>query len=304
MIRTESPKVKKVALQKTIQHSLEGTYKVKTSRKIVKTRSNSGTSPNKKIFIKKKRLSNSSPRKRFALAKVLNPFRIDRRPNQKILKRSITPRKSNSSSTRSSTKSVVKHKLSPKIPTPTKTETPAMMKRPAPPKPARKTPVKAKPSTTLINVQGVRYTISDNGRKLNRIAEVVPEQPKVPKKLFLEGEEYIEDEPGILIRSRNSMTRASITSAKQRSINTILKSQTRSKQYCMFFNKFGKCKKKEDGVCPYIHDPEKVAVCRKFLQGNCFKDNCLLAHKVAPEKMPVCKFFLEGVCVKDPCPYR
>ena len=81
---------------------------------------------------------------------------------------------------------------------------------------------------------------------------------------YFSGEEYIEDEPGVLIRSRNSMTRQSITSYKQRSINTILKSQTRSKQYCMFFNKFGKCKKKEDGVCPYIHDPEKVAVCKDF----------------------------------------
>ena len=28
-----------------------------------------------------------------------------------------------------------------------------------------------------------------------------------------------------------------------------------------------------------------------------------LSLKVAPEKMPVCKFFLEGVCVKDVCPY-
>ena len=165
MIRTESPKVKKVALQKKPQNSLEGTYKVKTNRKIVKTSSNS---PHKKIFIKKKRLSNSSPRKRFALAKVLNPFRIDRRPNQKILKRSITPRKSNQS--RSSNKSI-KHKLSPKVPTPKKTETP-VIKTPAPPKPARKTPVKPKPSTTLINVQGVRYSISDNGRKLNRIGNV------------------------------------------------------------------------------------------------------------------------------------
>ena len=135
---------------------------LKQHLKIVKTNSNS---PHKKIFIKKKRLSNSSPRKRFALAKVLNPFRIDRRPNQKILKRSITPRKSNQS--RSSNKSI-KHKLSPKVPTPKKTETP-VIKTPAPPKPARKTPVKPKPSTTLINVQGVRYSISDNGRKLNRI---------------------------------------------------------------------------------------------------------------------------------------
>lgn len=72
----------------------------------------------------------------------------------------------------------------------------------------------------------------------------------------------------------------------------------------MFFNKFGKCKKKEDGVCPYIHDKDKVAVCRKFLQGNCFKEHCLLSHKVAPEKMPSCKFYLEGLCTKDPCPYR
>ena len=31
------------------------------------------------------------------------------------------------------------------------------------------------------------------------------------KKFYLEGEEYVEDEPGVLIRSRSSMTRASIT---------------------------------------------------------------------------------------------
>jgi len=101
------------------------------------------------------------------------------------------------------------------------------------------------------------------------------------------------------------MTRASITSYKARSINTILKSQTRSKQYCMFFNKFGKCNKKEKGMCPYIHDPEKVAVCRRFLAGHCPNSACLLSHKVAPEKMPSCKFFLAGNCTKgQDCPYR
>merc|ERR1712079_130110 len=151
---------------------------------------------------------------------------------------------------------------------------------------------------------------SSNTKKIAPSSTIQPPNPNLnessilAKKLFIEGEEYIEDEPGILIRSRNSMTRQSINSAKQKSINTILKSQTRSKQYCMFYNKFGKCKKKEDGVCPYIHDPEKVAVCRKFLQGNCFRDACLLSHKVAPEKMPNCKYYLEGVCSRDPCPYR
>lgn len=205
------------------------------------------------------------------------------------------------------------------------------MKRPVPPKPTRK-----KLSTTLINVQGVRYSVTDNGRKLNRLEPPKVETPKpvvavktptlpgtenestspvqrptttsindiIPRKLYLDGEEYIEEEPGVLIRSRNSMTRQSITSYKNRSINTIIKSQTRSKQYCMFYNKFGKCNKKEKGMCPYIHDPSKVAVCRKFLQANCHNDNCLLSHQVAPEKMPSCKFYLQGLCTKDPCPYR
>ena len=199
-------------------------------------------------------------------------------------------------------------------------------------------------AATLIQVNGVRYSVSENGHKLKRLPPKEPSEdgnadedkqsskinlcnkqlppavsiePKkdessveekaksVPKKKFyLEGEEYVEDEPGILIRSRNSMTRASITNYKSRSINTILKSQTRAKQYCMFYNKFGKCNKRDKGVCPYIHDPEKVAVCRKFLHGNCYKEDCLLSHKVAPEKMPSCKFFLEGLCTKENCPYR
>merc|ERR1719150_3580329 len=107
----------------------------------------------------------------------------------------------------------------------------------------------------------------------------------------------------LFTRSRHSLTRQSITQAKNRSINTILKHQTRSKQYCMFYNKFGKCTKKEAGNCPFIHDRDKIAVCRRFLQGSCHKDNCLLSHKAAPEKMPVCKFYLEGVCSKEPCPY-
>ena len=150
-----------------------------------------------------------------------------------------------------------------------------------------------------ISLQGVRYEVYDNGRKLNRIeskpsgtpktAAAVPDvaakQPPaeiIPRKLYLDGEEYIEDEdqPGVLIRSRNSMTRQSITSYKNRSINTIIKSATRSKQYCMFFNKFGKCNKRDNGMCPYIHDPSKVAVCRKFLQANCHNEKCLLSHQV------------------------
>ena len=328
VIRVQSTKKLSSKNSAAANLSLEGTYKVKTDKKIVKRSPIFNTPFSTKK--RKRRFSNSPSivhKKRFKLVKVLNPFRVDRRKNKKeaqsrkIMTRSLTPRRqgsTTSSKTKKINSPVVKSSILKESQKP-KSCTPQLMKKPVPPKPVRKTPVRPKPAvaTTLINVQGIKYTISDNGRKLNRLSEQKEEMkaPIVPnptlneskilaKKLFIEGEEYIEDEPGVLIRSRNSMTRQSINSAKQKSINTILKSQTRSKQYCMFYNKFGKCKKKEDGVCPYIHDPEKIAVCRKFLQGNCHKDKCLLSHKVAPEKMPTCKFYLEGICTKDPCPYR
>ena len=35
----------------------------------------------------------------------------------------------------------------------------------------------------------------------------------------------------------------------------------KKKKYCMFYNRFGKCNRKEN--CPFIHDPEKIAVCTR-----------------------------------------
>jgi len=217
----------------------------------------------------------------------------------------------------------------------------------APSKPHR-TKHLAQPHPTLANskvitVQGIKFSVAENGRKLKRLP--TPPSPSLSysasvsqscatstspgqastspltdnkaspathntstatvtsKKVYLGGEEFDEIEPGVFSRSRHSLTRQSITQAKNRSINTIIKNANRSKQYCMFYNKFGKCTKKETGSCPFLHDQEKVAVCRRFLQGSCIKEKCLLSHKVAPEKMPACKYFLEGVCSKEDCPY-
>jgi hypothetical protein len=71
----------------------------------------------------------------------------------------------------------------------------------------------------------------------------------------------------------------------------------------MFYCKFGKCNKGDK--CPYIHDPSKVAVCRKFLQGKCQDEKCPLSHKLSSkdQSMPVCWFFLRGVCTNENCPY-
>ena len=34
-----------------------------------------------------------------------------------------------------------------------------------------------------------------------------------------------------------------------------------AKKYCMFFNRFGKCERGSN--CPFVHDPDRVAVCTR-----------------------------------------
>ncbi len=103
-----------------------------------------------------------------------------------------------------------------------------------------------------------------------------------------------------------------VAAALARSRNRTLKrGRKRPDEFCLFFNRFGRCAKGEAG-CPFLHDPEKVAVCRAFLKGACRGkgdldggrgSSCLLSHKVEQEKMPTCAFFLKGACTKDDCPY-
>ncbi|XP_028409994.1 zinc finger CCCH domain-containing protein 3-like isoform X2 [Dendronephthya gigantea] len=85
----------------------------------------------------------------------------------------------------------------------------------------------------------------------------------------------------------------------------VKKQKSKSEEYCMFFNKFGKCTKKEQGKCPYVHDPTKIAVCTRFLRGKCQQLNgtCPFSHKIDKEKMPICQYFLKGKCNRDDCPY-
>uniref|UniRef100_A0A4W5S0K6 Zinc finger CCCH domain-containing protein 3 n=1 Tax=Hucho hucho TaxID=62062 RepID=A0A4W5S0K6_9TELE len=93
--------------------------------------------------------------------------------------------------------------------------------------------------------------------------------------------------------------------AVQRSLAIIRHARQKKtqKQYCMYFNRFGKCNR--GNICPYIHDPDKVAVCTRFLRGTCKQTDgtCPFSHKVAKEKMPVCSYFLKGICNNSSCPY-
>ncbi|XP_060934125.1 zinc finger CCCH domain-containing protein 3 [Limanda limanda] len=105
--------------------------------------------------------------------------------------------------------------------------------------------------------------------------------------------------------TRPSSTRHLASRAVQRSLAIIRHAHQKKqeKQYCMYYNRFGKCNR--GNTCPYIHDPDKVAVCTRFLRGTCKQADgtCPFSHKVAKEKMPVCSYFLKGTCNNSECPY-
>ncbi|XP_072540398.1 uncharacterized protein zc3h3 isoform X2 [Salminus brasiliensis] len=105
---------------------------------------------------------------------------------------------------------------------------------------------------------------------------------------------------------RASSVRHVASRAVQRSLAIIRQAHQKkqqAKQYCMYYNRFGKCNR--GNSCPYIHDPDKVAVCTRFLRGTCKKTDgtCPFSHKVSKEKMPVCSYFLKGICNNSSCPY-
>ncbi|KAJ3599753.1 hypothetical protein NHX12_033709 [Muraenolepis orangiensis] len=93
---------------------------------------------------------------------------------------------------------------------------------------------------------------------------------------------------------RPSSSRHLASRAVQRSLAIIRNARSRKQQqrnYCMYYNRFGKCNRGD--ACPFIHDPDKVAVCTRFLRGTCKQaaGTCPFSHRVDKEKSPVCLLF-------------
>ncbi|KAG5568493.1 hypothetical protein H5410_064501 [Solanum commersonii] len=134
----------------------------------------------------------------------------------------------------------------------------------------------------------------------------VPEAKKsyIPKRLLIGNDEYVRVGNGNkLVRNPKRRVRILASEKVRWSLHTARIRLARKKQYCQFFTRFGKCNK-DNGKCPYIHDPSKIAVCSKFLNGSCSDTNCKLTHEVIPERMQDCSYFLQGICANENCPYR
>ncbi|XVF64485.1 hypothetical protein PTKIN_Ptkin09bG0173600 [Pterospermum kingtungense] len=173
-----------------------------------------------------------------------------------------------------------------------------------------------RPGERIFRIGSVRYKMDSSRRSLQRISEDESSCPAghlaesstkksyVPRRLVIGNDEYVRIGNGNqLVRDPKKRTRVLASEKVRWSLHTARLRLAKKRKYCQFFTRFGKCNK-DDGKCPYIHDPSKIAVCTKFLKGLCSNPNCKLTHKVIPERMPDCSYFLQGLCTNENCPYR
>ncbi|XP_021895300.1 uncharacterized protein LOC110812756 isoform X2 [Carica papaya] len=168
----------------------------------------------------------------------------------------------------------------------------------------------------IFRIGSIRYRMDSSKRTLQRIPdessscsagfllEDEAKKPYVPRRLVIGNDEYVRIGNGNqLIRDPKKRARVLASEKIRWSLHTARLRLAKKRKYCQFFTRFGECNK-DDGKCPYIHDPSKIAVCTKFLNGLCSNSNCKLTHKVIPERMPDCSYFLQGLCTNTNCPYR
>ncbi|BFZ19441.1 hypothetical protein BsWGS_22480 [Bradybaena similaris] len=145
----------------------------------------------------------------------------------------------------------------------------------------------------LISLRGVHFHVDRSGKKLCRTQPATASGALATEKKSASSHADVN-----VVNFANRVIHRSIaiTTAKYKKNN-----QKSKKPYCKFFSRFGKCHRGDN--CPYVHDPEKVAVCTRFLRGRCEVKDCPFSHKASVNKMPVCLFFLRGSCSRDSCPY-
>ncbi|KAG0719586.1 Zinc finger CCCH domain-containing protein 3 [Chionoecetes opilio] len=168
--------------------------------------------------------------------------------------------------------------------------------------------VKIFDSRCTVFLRGEKFHLTAGGRTLQRVKDSTPARSSLPR-VHLGGLTYSRTRTGLYELTKTHQARAVLSSARQRSMVTLIQKRRKASfqkrnEYCVFFNRFGRCSKKNRGECPYIHDSTRVAICTRFLRGRCPVNNCPFSHTVDPHKMPVCSHFLKSVCTREDCPYR
>ncbi|OCL05581.1 CCCH zinc finger protein [Glonium stellatum] len=141
-----------------------------------------------------------------------------------------------------------------------------------------------------IQIDGIRFQVTDGGSKLMRISSDSNPVHATPKQAKIGGVTFF--------RSKNgNLYRAGLVKAKKR--HTVKKLD----EPCLRFTTTGSCSKGPH--CRFVHNPHKVAICKDYLlKGECpFGDGCDLSHQPTPHRVPACVHFLRGNCTNEKCRY-
>eukprot|EP00730_Choanoeca_flexa_P012479 TRINITY_DN4316_c0_g1_i1.p1 TRINITY_DN4316_c0_g1~~TRINITY_DN4316_c0_g1_i1.p1 ORF type:complete len:217 (+),score=4.75 TRINITY_DN4316_c0_g1_i1:115-765(+) len=98
--------------------------------------------------------------------------------------------------------------------------------------------------------------------------------------------------PGKKKGKRSKRGIAGLPSAKQ--------SKTPRTSLCVIFARTGQCR--FGSKCRFKHDKSKLALCGRFLLGQC-NGNCHLSHQVVDGNQPHCNYFQSNKCTKKKCPF-
>ncbi|ODV64443.1 cleavage polyadenylation factor RNA-binding subunit YTH1 ASCRUDRAFT_84246 [Ascoidea rubescens DSM 1968] len=126
-----------------------------------------------------------------------------------------------------------------------------------------------------INLNGISYAITLRGFKLIPLSTF--DLDSLPSQLKWFSSSYKLSKNGSYIKTDGKLTQI---------------------PYCRYYTKTGIC---NDGTtCKYKHDPNHIALCRKFISGKCNPDynQCSLSHFPNQFNSPTCVFYLKGFCSK------
>ncbi|EFE44198.1 hypothetical protein TRV_01025 [Trichophyton verrucosum HKI 0517] len=147
-------------------------------------------------------------------------------------------------------------------------------------------PLKANVTPKRVKVGGVTFVRSKRGN-LHRLGAVVSKNEKEKRamqEVYIDGYQSLLPQ-NLFHRHRRHPSRLDMNASLlgRRAYRTCFKGPT----------------------CPYVHDPNKVAICKDFLQtGNCDAGvACDLSHDPCPERSPACLHFLRGRCTNPSCRY-
>ncbi|KAL4925489.1 CCCH zinc finger protein [Aspergillus undulatus] len=154
----------------------------------------------------------------------------------------------------------------------------------------------------------IPFRVSRGGGKLIRVSSASPAHSALGERASLQSL----DDPNTANTTPKRVKVAGVTFVRSKNGNLHRLGAVTSKrgpsavkkkdELCQRFTTTGTCYKGPS--CPYIHDPNKVAICKDFLQSKCTAgSSCDLSHEPSPHRSPVCVHFLRGRCSNPECRY-